>query len=79
LERGREVERMIRARATDSKDTTTIIITASSLAKKARSSTMGTNKTCSYRRSGENKYSHSMPDSAGRAYISQLICHEHRQ
>ena len=52
---------------------------APSIAKKTGSSTVGTNSACSYRRSGENKYGHSMLNSADRVCATQFIYHRHRQ
>ena len=50
--------------------------TASSLAKKTRNTLIaGSSRTCSDRRSGEDKCGNSMFQSEGRVYSIQLICH----
>jgi len=61
----------MRAKATDSKveqykGIMATNATASSLAKEARDSTVGTNRACSNKRDRKNKYSNGMPKLVGR-------------
>jgi len=52
------------------------IATVSSLAKKARDTTVDADRACSNRRSRENKYSNGMPKLAGRVYtLVRPICY----
>jgi len=57
---------IIGSNAKQSRDTKTTIVTTSSLAKKTRDSTAGTDRACSNERSGENKHSNGTPESADR-------------
>jgi len=53
-----------------------IIIIASSLAKKARSTIVDADRACSNERSGENKCSNGMPEPAGRiCTLVRPICY----
>ena len=84
MERRRKVERITRAGATGSKvkqcrGIMITIVTAASLTKEVGSSTLGANRVCFHKRSGENKCSYSMPDLVGRVCTSQSIYHRHRQ
>lgn len=75
---------MMRAKAIGSKTkqcrgTMATNVTAPSLAKKTRGLTVSADRACSHRKSGENKYSHGMPNLADKICISQPICYGHRQ